>query len=887
MPDWDKVLEELRVKEGKPPEEVPSWQARKERTWTTLPEGTSFETLPQLPRLPSPEPDKLWGLFERKTPSTPGERIIEEWSPMLLPIPSALAGWRALSKAPTVVKAAGRVPLAPLAGVEKMGEVGLGLAKKAVVKVSTYMQKLEAHRMARDLKLMKEEYKKLAKLATGKTSTADMTVDEAEKFITALSEKGGIRDIQVPFPDISNNTAKSKAKTVAAELGEYLGRAKEPEKTVITKATRQTQLADNLKSKVQGFTARTYRIERVLDELDGYPDFPKTGKLTQVFWNSVDSGYDRKLMNTYQKMENFRNLLKEVKIGTKVLFGGQKVIRGVNFTTGERMGVYLHSMNPDNLLHMKAGNGFDDALIKETIDSLTPEEKRIADWVFKQWQDDTPKVAEAFKMTTGKNMKVVPDYVPIVIRGEDITFDDMLTKEVTYRYTKKYPSTMIKKGFTKARTGKAINPMELDVLHLFVNRLPEVEHYKTFAPILRDLQRIYNNPRFKYSFIKKAGKEQFDVLGQWMRDIAATNPLKARNAGERLAQQMRVNATTAVLGLNITTALKQFPSFVTGMADIGEMPALKGLWTYINHPNETMALIKRLAPQIWHRSFERELAETKLMKSIGNRVMGKLNWREVFMFMTTSMDRLAVNSLWRGAFDDAIKKGFNETIAAKYATASIRKTQPFFGIKDLAEYWRSSEIMKAMTMFTNQLNQNWNYYRFDIWGKWQAGKISNFDALRKIVEGFIIPALMIGAISRSRPAQDAKEFASDIGSMAFASVPIAGHYLSAGFNNWHDTQGLITTEILDQVQQFAYRMNPQQWDKIMENLPKIAETGAQMAGYMAGVPVTQPARTIKAMIELAQGNSDDLMRLIWGDATRKEAEKTQGGWRSKTSIPKR
>jgi len=811
------------------------------------------------------------------------EKEAKAWMPWIaagfaFPGATAMAGWRAVSTAPWWLKYPARVALSPLAGVEKsfgaFGELGKrGVAKlvtKVQEKVATYLQKLEAHRMARDMGLLKPQYEKLAKEITGKKSMADMSLPEADRFIAALMEQGGMREIQIPFTGSSGIT-KTKAKLVARELVEYMGKVPKPE-AVITKATQRKGLIEATKGKVYGFTNRTYRIERILDKMDGYPSYPTTGKLTQTFWNPVNQASDTKLLKTYASLDDFRNFVKGNNISIKALLTKEMNISGVELTTGERMGVYLHSLNKDNLVHMKWGNGFSDDMIKKTIESLTPQERATADWIFKYWQTNTPRVAEAYKITTGKTMKTVENYTPIVVKGEDVAFEDMLTKEVTYRYTRRYPSAMIKKGFTKARTGTAKQPVELDVMALFVNRLPEVEHYVAFAPVLRDLQRIYADPALKAAFIKKESKATYQVVGQWLRDVAATNPLKTRSWSEKLLQQMRVNAVTAVLGFNITTAMKQLPSWMIGAAEIGNIPAMKGLFTYIANPKETGMLIKRLAPQIWKRSFEREIAEAKLMRGLEKRITERLSAREVFMFMTLAMDRLAVNSLWRGAFDSALRKGLPEKVSAEYATRAIRRTQPFFGVKDVPEFWRSNEFMRALTMFTNQLNQYWNYYRHDVWGRWAGRQLSSAEAVRKTIEGFIVPALMIGGITRSAPATDAKEFLTDIGSMGFATIPLMGHFLVAGFRGWQETQGLITTEVLDKLQQFAYRVNPERWDKVFDDIPKLAELGGQLGGFIAGVPVTQPTRTIKAMLEIAQGNTDDWLRLIWGNYVREELE---------------
>ena len=302
-----------------------------------------------------------------------------------------------------------------------------------------------------------------------------------------------------------------------------------------------------------------------------------------------------------------------------------------------------------------------------------------------------------------------------------------------------------------------------------------------------------------------------------------------------------------------------------GAAYIGNIPAIKGLYTSIRHPKETQQMIKDLAPQIFKRSFEREIAEAKLLRSLDKRLIDKISAREVGMFLTVTADRIVVNGLWRGAFEDFMKKNpgqINE--AAAYATKAIRRTQPFFSIKDLAEYWRSGEFMKALTMFTNQLNQYWNFYRHDAYGAARAGKVSFGTLVKYIIEGFVLSAVVIGWITRSRPPQDAKDIMEDLSSMALATIPIVGHYLVSGYQGFRDDSGNITTEALGKMQEIVYYLNKEEWDKAALVIP-------ELGGYLLGIPTSQPKRIVEAIINLASGKTDDWLEIIWGSYRREKA----------------
>jgi len=235
------------------------------------------------------------------------------------------------------------------------------------------------------------------------------------------------------------------------------------------------------------------------------------------------------------------------------------------------------------------------------------------------------------------------------------------------------------------------------------------------------------------------------------------------------------------------------------------------------------------------------------------------------------MDRTVVRALYRGAYDDGFKKLGSEKLAAGYAEKTIRETQPFFSIKDIPELWRAQgragELTKVLTMFQNQLNQYWNYYRHTVFGGWQQRQMSTPEALKQFMEGFIVPALMIGAVTRSDIARTPKDALTDVASMAFSSVPIMGQFITSGLRGYRDSQGFITTEILERAQAAAYELSKGEWEKFALIMP-------EMAGYATGVPVGQPRRTIKAILDKGSDVFDDWLQLIWGSYTR---EQVKGG----------
>lgn len=840
-------------------------------------------TAPWRPRTTEPtwqpptEEEKARGIFAYQ-PSGAREREYEEWqAPGFEFEPAFRLPWtpEEIREKPWRVDVKGVAEELPILPFYLAGGAGAGrtifrqaekiLRKQAMGKtISAAEQKiLEKARLAEQAIIKRIEPAIRGEAGMMRLPETKIKPPKAEAPIPTLANK-------LPYlsPELTPYKARKQIKLVANELTEHLGIPPAKPTPLITRETMKQNVWNRVGEKAEGFVNRTYRVENILLRADKYVD---GGKMWQAFWRPVEEATNRQVSRLYNRHDIFRRTLKKNNIDLGKWLNQTVETAGIKLTPFERIGLYLHSRNTDNLVHMVFGNNIPADAIPKIVASLTPEERLVANFFAKFYTGQTPIMQAVTRQVTGKSMTAVENYFPLQLQRkamEMMDFNQFVISEVQLRGASKWASARVRKGFTLPRTGKAMQPVELDALSVWMRHLEGTEHYKAFAPVIRDLQRLMANGQLRFALTNSQGKHVVQVMEQWLKDVAMTNPLAVRNQFEAFARTMRVNAVTAVLGTNILTALKQFPSFFAGMAEVGTMPVVRGLFTYLQHPKQTMSLIRRYAPQIYKRRFEREIAEAAAMRGIAGRITGKMSPRQVFMLMTTSMDRLAVNSIWRGAWDDALKKGMTTKEAGELATRAIRRTQPYFGIKDVPEYWRSGELAKALTIFTNQLNQYWNYYRFHILGKRLAGKISNYAVAKKMIETFIVPALTIGAITRSEPAQDIGEFATDLVSMGFATVPIFGNWITSGIRGF-TSSGLITTELLDKIRQLAYSTNKEAWDRVAKTLP-------QLAGFAVGVPVSQPARTLQAIWDIAQGKTDDWMELIWGAYVRREAEEERG-----------
>ena len=124
---------------------------------------------------------------------------------------------------------------------------------------------------------------------------------------------------------------------------------------------------------------------------------------------------------------------------------------------------------------------------------------------------------------------------------------------------------------------------------------------------------------------------------------------------------------------------------------------------------------------------------------------------------------------------------------------------------------------------------------------------------------------MIGWITRSRPAESVKEFVQDEAAMAFGSIPMFGQFVSSAVMGFRDSQGLVTTQAMERLQEAAYYASKGEWDKVLGEMP-------ELVGYAVGVPVGGPKRFLQGFWDLASGKSSDWLRLMYSEYARNKAK---------------
>ena len=236
------------------------------------------------------------------------------------------------------------------------------------------------------------------------------------------------------------------------------------------------------------------------------------------------------------------------------------------------------------------------------------------------------------------------------------------------------------------------------------------------------------------------------------------------------------------------------------------------------------------------------------------------------MLLATASDRYTTMSVWQGSFDKMVRTGFDEKVAARYADDILRRTQAMFNVLDMPSLYRNSgEMMKMLLTFTNQINQNWNYLRYDVVNLWGEKKISSPEALGKFMEAVVIAGMVEAWITRSTPPDSIAEAAGDVAEYGMTTIPVVGAMIPAiryGFSGVSGITGALPESAIATIRGLA-----------SGKTETVVKNAIEVVAYGGGLPVAQPRRSIEALIDIIQGKSRDWLSVIWGSWRREKEAK--------------
>lgn len=619
-----------------------------------------------------------------------------------------------------------------------------------------------------------------------------------------------------------------------------------------------------IKGAVDAFFATARKVEFITKSL----------QINQDIFETIQSGINQELTKGEQAYTKLKKAFKLISKNLNTMSNKFIKIEGVpvELTREHMIGIALNSGNEGNLQRLIRGNKFTEEHITLIKEALTTQEKQFVNEVF--------GIVGSFFPDTVKVSKKLYGIIPKAIQGKyfPIEADQELDNLAKLRAAERnlfqdiFHTTFVERGFTKERIGGNA-PINLNVFNVIFRHVDAVNHYNTMAIPIRDIQKVINEPRFRKSITDTLGENVYDQFPDWLGDIANPRNLQASGTLNIVAQFLRHNSTTAILGWKITVSLLQAGSFTQTINEIGLKDSINGILQFYKglivqkfKPTPgPIEFIYSKDPTMKNRKrrFDREIGDWLKTGDAKRITEGKKSWEEMLFELIRGVDFITTMPSWLGAYEKSLNESkiedesLREEEAVRFAAGVVRRTQPNAAMENLAGVMKGSAFQKLftsfMTHFSNMHNQMVNAMDELKYSKdHPMRKTANFA--RSMWWLWIAPSLLAGWIRSGFKVDDWRKFAQELILYPFSGMFLIRDLMGSivkGFN-FGSPPGLSGLKEIGLTLKSA-------------SLQKKVKHGVKAVGLLTGKIPIQFADLLDGFIDLMNGTTEDFRRLIWSE----------------------
>jgi len=329
----------------------------------------------------------------------------------------------------------------------------------------------------------------------------------------------------------------------------------------------------------------------------------------------------------------------------------------------------------------------------------------------------------AVQSADGETVVLKGGYYPLMFDHKLSTKAAQIKEEdlMKNRRTSVYNTTKPEDGMTYARKEGHSLPPELS-LNVWFTHIDDTARNISHTEFMRDLNRVTIDKEWRAKVQDKAGPEVYSRLREFVQ-FQARPERRIRSPWDKALEKQRSLATTGILGLNVSVALKQRLSMINLASEIGWKWVIEG-YKNTDMKNSVLGLTssesytKMLEVSGFMRSrtkrIDRELNDIRGSIKPFRRtfeVLGKkFTWRDVVDFsfeFLLMQDRATVGVGWKAALSQYMGEIATPEMtqdqktknAIEYADAKIRETQPSSLPFDLNALQRSEGMLRLFTSF--------------------------------------------------------------------------------------------------------------------------------------------------------------------------------------------
>lgn len=484
---------------------------------------------------------------------------------------------------------------------------------------------------------------------------------------------------------------------------------------------------DRAAKMAKGFASMHRKLANIARQLDGWKD---GGPMWQYLIRPMNEAGNREAVMREQATMALADVFEPLK-GKPLTKKMYIPMIADSLSYEGRLAVALNWGNEGNRQRLLSGHNWGAAEVNAILGTLTE-----ADWGFVQgvwdhlnsykeqiaeqekrlkgvepdWVEATPFT---IKTADGKSIQVKGGYYPIKYDGDHSVkaLEQEAAADHFDRVRGAKGKSKTRDGFTKSRL-EAVKDRKLRLdIDVITQHVTEVTHRLAFQDWVIDANRILGLPQVELAIQSATGDTSMvQEIRRAIEDIAAGDA-PAQNAFEAGINYLRVGATVAGLGWNVTTSLLQPFGLTQSIVRIGPKWVAKGLATWVGpRMNERTEWVysKSDFMRLRGKTMMREMSE--ILNSVRRSKMSKIE--ATYFYAIQKMQVVADMPTWLGAYEKAMAElGGDETKAVELADQAVLDAQGGGQTKDLARIQRGGPMMKLWTNFYSFFNTTYNLSR--------------------------------------------------------------------------------------------------------------------------------------------------------------------------------
>lgn len=641
----------------------------------------------------------------------------------------------------------------------------------------------------------------------------------------------------------------------------------------------------------------SYRPPRLADMLDGGEGF--RGAHHDFFINRVNAAEDAKIRSMQKRrkwmIERLNKLGYEVddrnisRVMSEVLAQEFGEANGTMYTLDEVLEIYAGFKNAKKRAAIIMGNGRDrilaevrhaardpeidpdtamvDAITQveneyqALIDKLTDEQKQLADLVIEEYSENYDRIEQTNGYFYNAVLGFEENYTPIITRGRSTeVHEKQLAQELLVRSA--YRRAGIDRGFSKERLKKIKiehrRPINLGLFQHWEQTVAKQEHFIAYSEWSKLSNAILESDagmNWRERIIQ--GSKQGEALLQQMKDyrsrVVQPNSFMSNDSTNRLLKYLRNNAAIAYLSFNMVTAMKQIPSLGFYLVEATPGDLLAAISTAARDWNGLRERALERNPQLISRSLDRDFAYLDKLASDPKALKAKRDLARFGTAMIRTFDAIAVTIGEEAVYNKALRDGMSQAEAAQLAQNVTLRTQPAGASKDSSKLF-TKESLYLFTQFSNQLNQIWNMFTYDV-PKAYGGSTYRRQKIATIAS-LAMSSYLIWALTNRQALPDEEEpldFVNLVAGQFISAAPIVGPMIYSAMQGF--TPETAVTSPFASIGSIA-GISLQNIGEDLSDYErwKIADSLFESAAIALGIPYIAPNRAIKAATGAIEGD---------------------------------